>query len=29
MAFADYYSGLQHVGIPSSSLEQSEAFWIN
>ncbi|AKP36598.1 VOC family protein [Leuconostoc mesenteroides] len=27
MAFADYYSGLQHVGIPSSSLEQSEVFW--
>ncbi|WPQ67191.1 VOC family protein [Weissella paramesenteroides] len=27
MAFTDYYSGLQHVGIPSSSLQESERFW--
>jgi catechol 2,3-dioxygenase-like lactoylglutathione lyase family enzyme len=27
MAFTDYYSGLQHVGIPASSLQESERFW--
>ena len=27
MAFTDYYSGLQHVGIPASSLQASERFW--
>ncbi|MGO3577289.1 MAG: VOC family protein [Leuconostoc falkenbergense] len=27
MAFSDYYSGVQHIGIPTSSLAKSEAFW--
>lgn len=29
MAFSDYYSGVQHIGIPTSSLTQSEAFGRN
>ena len=27
MAFSDYYSGLQHVGIPTRDLAAAEAFW--
>ncbi|WP_288957761.1 VOC family protein [uncultured Leuconostoc sp.] len=27
MAFSDYYSGLQHIGIPTHDLAAAEAFW--
>lgn len=27
MALTDYFSGLQHVGIPASSLTEAETFW--
>lgn len=27
MALTDYFSGLQHIGIPASSLAEAEAFW--
>lgn len=27
MAFSDYYSALQHIGIPTHDLAAAEAFW--
>lgn len=27
MAFSDYYSGVQHIGIPTKDLATAESFW--
>ncbi len=27
MSFSDYYSGVQHIGIPTKNLEIAESFW--